>query len=123
MPPHDQRWLWKLANGLAIAILCALASYYLTGFQFDTLLTIQSRQADFGIYYLIPPRILRYLQYPLQSGDKLSPFPYLPSAVVMMWPLSIPPRPVAFGLWIASQAMAFAIGLWAGMRMSGAAAF
>lgn len=37
-----------------------------------------------------------------------------------MLPLSWPPQPIAFAIWLLVEAAAFALVLWAGLRLSGA---
>jgi hypothetical protein len=112
---------WKIADTFAIIGLVILSFYYLTGFRFDTLFTVEPRQADFRIYYTIPPLIFEHLKYPAALGDPNNPFPYLPSAVLMMLPISMLPRLLAFGIWILIQAISFAVVLQVGLRLSGMA--
>ena len=38
----------------------------------------------------------------------------------MLLPLSIPPEPVAFAIWLLIEAGAFALAIWASLRLSGA---
>ncbi|HKY85209.1 MAG TPA: glycosyltransferase family 87 protein, partial [Pseudorhodoplanes sp.] len=71
---------------------------------------------------LIPQQI-RMRDYPsVITGNWNIPFPYLPSAVAMMLPLSLLPQTIAFIFWILLQAIAFAVVLWTSMHMAGIAA-
>jgi len=112
---------WNVVDIIAIIGLVILSLYYLTAYRFDTLFTVASRQADFRIYYDIPPLIFEHLKYPVALGDHNNPFPYLPSAVLMMLPISVPPRSLALGIWILIQAVSFAVVLKVGLRLTGMA--
>lgn len=112
-------WQANVADTFAVIALIILTLYYLTGFRFDTLFSVPSRKADFGIYYVFPSFVFERLEYPLASGDRNNPFPYLPSAILMMLPISKLPLPIAFGIWILIQAASLALVLWAGLRLCG----
>lgn len=114
---------WRFANAAAIAGIVFFAFYYLTAFRFDTLFAVPSRQVDFNIWRFVPNYIFEHGRYPASAtGDwEHALFPYLPSAAAMMLPLSWPPRLVAFALWLVIEAGAFAVAIWAAMRLSGAA--
>jgi hypothetical protein len=119
---NPPRWAWPLADVLTIAGLIFFAFYFLTAFRFDVLFVARERQVDFWQWYNFPPIIARSLQYPsVALNDSTIPFPYLPSAVAMFLPLSALPLMVAFGFWIVLQAAAFAVVLWTGIKLSGAA--
>jgi hypothetical protein len=118
------RWLWWAADIAAIAGLLFFALYYLTSFRFHDLFTNDFREVDFIQWHRYPPLIAQYLQYPSAAlDDWRRPFPYLPSAVAMLLPLSKLPESVAFDGWIALQAVSLAIALWAGLKLSGAAQY
>ena len=111
-----------MIDALVIVGLLAFALHYLTAFRLVTLFTVEARQADFHMWYMFPPLILRHAHYPsAMSGDWQVNFPYLPSAVAMMLPLNALSKPVAFGLWLILQATSFAVVLWAALRLAGAA--
>jgi len=58
---NDSRWIVverSLIVGLVIYVL-----FYLTAFRFGALLTDEARQADFQMWYLLPPQI-GALDYP-----------------------------------------------------------
>lgn len=114
--------LWKTANIAAFAGLIFFALYYLTAFRFDIIFTDPARQVDFTLWRFVPTYILEHARYPaVVTGDwEHAVFPYLPSAAVMMLPLSWPPPPVAFGIWLLIEASAFALVLWIALRLSGA---
>lgn len=128
MPANDgsagkrERQLWTIANTAAIAGLIFFALYYLTAFRFDTLFTVPARQVDFFLWRFIPSYILDHSRYPaVVTGDwEHAVFPYLPSAAVMMLPLSWPPAAIGFAIWLLIEAGCFAVVLWAGLCMSGA---
>jgi hypothetical protein len=121
---HDRsRRTWAFANILSGAGVVVFAFYYLTAFHFGTLFSAVERQVDFFIWRTIPPIILDTGRYPAAAtGDwAYSLFPYLPSAAAMMLPLSWPPPPFAFALWLLIEAFSFAAVLWIALRLSGAA--
>lgn len=114
---------WKAANCLAFAGLLFFALYYLTAFRFDIIFTNPARQVDFTLWRIVPSYILEHARYPaVVTGDwEHAIFQYLPSAAVMMLPLSWPPQTIAFAIWLLIEASAFALVIWIGLRLSGAA--
>lgn len=117
---HERfRWL-ALETGLIVGIAIFVV-YSLTKFQFATLLVDQDRQGDFQMWYLLPPQI-RALSYPtVVTGDLKIVFPYFPSAVAMMLPLSWLPQPVSFALWLSLQCISLVIILWVSLDIAGIA--
>src|SRR5690242_3629941 len=101
---RSPRRVWVIADFGALAALVFFALYYLTSFRFDDLLTRDPRQVDFNYrqvdfrqWYKFPPLISRHLEYPsVVWNDWTVPFPYLPSAVAMLLPLSKLPEATAF---------------------------
>ncbi len=115
------RWVWRVADGVAIGGIAYVIVYYLTAFRFDDLFVLINRQVDFKQWYSFPPIIAEHLQYPsVVWNDWKVPFPYLPSAVVMFLPLSVLPQMAAFALWIVLQAVALVVVLWIGLELTGA---
>ena len=115
------RWVWRVADGVAIGGIAYVIVYYLTAFRFDDLFVVINRQVDFKQWYSFPPIIAEHLQYPsVVWNDWKVPFPYLPSAVVMFLPLSALPQMAAFALWIVLQAVALVVVLWIGLELTGA---
>ena len=116
---NDSRWIVlerSLIVGLVIYVL-----FYLTAFRFGALLTDDARQADFQMWYLLPPQI-GALDYPSVIAKNWNiPFPYLPSAVAMLLPLSLMPRTLAFIVWMLLQCASFAVVLWASLHLAGIA--
>ena len=116
---NDSQWIVlerSLIVGLVIYVL-----FYLTAFRFGALLTDDARQADFQMWYLLPPQI-GALDYPSVIAKNWNiPFPYLPSAVAMLLPLSLMPRTVAFIVWMVLQCASFAVVLWASLHLAGIA--
>lgn len=112
---------WRIAEvSLAIAI-AVFVVYCLTGFRFATLLTDPIRQTDFQMWYLLPPQI-RASSYPsVVTGNWKIAFPYFPSAVAMMLPLSWMPRALAFALWMSLQCISLVIILWTSLCLAGVA--
>ena len=76
-------------------------------------MTGDTRQADFRRRYLLPPQI-NALDYPsVITGNWNISFPYLPSAVAMMLPLSLMPQVATFIVWMILQSLAFVTVIWA----------
>jgi Glycosyltransferase family 87 len=115
---------WRIASVAALGGICFFLLYYLTAFHFDTLFRETSRQVDFFVWRNVPNYIFAHGRYPASmTGDWAHTlFPYLPSAALMMLPLSWPPPAIGFALWILIETAAFAVVLWAGLRLSGATA-
>lgn len=111
-----------IANAAAWAGLIFFSLYYLTAFRFDVLFSEQAREVDFFLWRFIPRYIFDHARYPaMVTGDWIHTlFPYLPSAAAMMLPLSWPAETPAFVIWLTVQLLAFAIVVWAGLRLSGA---
>ena len=109
---------------LAIVGLVFFGLYYLTGFRFDTLFTVEARQVDFTIWRIIPSYILERHRYPsVVTGDWIHAiFPYLPSAAAIMLPLSVPSQTVGFAIWLLIESIAFVIVIWTSLQLSGAVA-
>jgi hypothetical protein len=117
---HERlRWL-ALEAGL-IAGIAIFVVYCLTKFQFATLLTDQGRHGDFQMWYLLPPQI-RAISYPtVITGTSIIVFPYFPSAVAMMLPLSWLPQPASFALWMILQCVSLVVILWVSLDIGGIA--
>jgi hypothetical protein len=95
--------------------------YFLTGFRFEALVSGDTRQVDFRMWYLLPPQI-RALDYPSAiSGNWVIPLPYLPSAIAMLLPLSFMPQVTAFVVWMALQAISLVVVLWVSLALAGMA--
>jgi hypothetical protein len=69
--------------------------------------TGDTRQADFRMWYLLPPQIAAKDYPSVITGNWDISFPYLPSAVAMMLLLSLMPRVAAFIIWMILQCLAF----------------
>jgi hypothetical protein len=112
----------RVGDAAAIGGLAFIALYYLTAFHFGNLFSNPARQVDFGIWRFVPNFIFEHGRYPAAAtGDwEHALFPYLPSAAAIMRPLSWPPEPIAFALWLAIEAAAFALSIWAALHLSGA---
>jgi len=110
------RQVWTLADALGIVGIVFISFYYLTAFRFPSLITQPSRQVDFGILYTFPWLIFHDAHYP-----SLAPFPYPPSAVVMLLPLHMLPQHIAFVVWLLAQAASLWIVVWSSIKLSGAA--
>jgi hypothetical protein len=73
------------------------------------------------MWYLLPPQI-KAQDYPsVLTGNWLISFPYLPSAVALMLPLSLMSQTTAFILWMALQVLSFAVVIWTSLRLVGMA--
>jgi hypothetical protein len=107
--PRQRALEIALAAGIGI-----FAVYCLSKFQFATLFSYNDRQGDFQMWYLLPPQIKQFKYPSVLTHNWTIPFPYLPSAVSMMLPLSLLPRPVAFALWIVMQCGSLTVILCAG---------
>jgi hypothetical protein len=118
---QNELW-WKIADAIGLVGLLFFAIYYLTAFRFDVIFTDPARQVDFTLWRFIPTYILEHHRYPaVVTGDwEHTVFQYLPSAAVMMLPLSIPSQPTAFAIWLFIEASAFALVLWLTLQLSGA---
>jgi Glycosyltransferase family 87 len=116
---NDKQWI-VLERGL-IAGLVIFVLYFLTAFKFGTLLTDDGRQADFQMWYLLPPSIAASDYPSVITGNWNIPFPYLPSAIAMLLPLNLMPRTAAFVVWMALQCASFAAILWASLHLAGIA--
>ena len=116
-----ERLRWLALETSLIAGIAVFVVYCLTKFQFATLLTDEGRQADFRMWYLLPPQI-RAFSYPtVVTGDTTIIFPYFPSAVAMMLPLSWLPQPTSFALWMILQSVSLVVILWVSLNIAGIA--
>ena len=112
-------WRWRVVNVGVFAGFAFYCLYYLTAFRFGNLFTDAARMVDFIQWHYFPPLILQHLEYPSVAFDQWTlPFPYLPSAIAMFMPLSLLPRPLAFGLWLTLQAASLIAILWAAIKLS-----
>ncbi len=112
---------WTVIEYGLIAALVIYSVYFLTGFRFDALISGDTRQVDFRMWYLLPPQI-RARDYPSAiSGDWTIPFAYLPSAVAMLLPLSLMGQVTAFIVWMVLQGISLAVVLWASLSLAGMA--
>jgi hypothetical protein len=110
---------WRAIEYALLAAFAIYLLYYLTGFRFEALVTGDTRQVDFRMWYLLPPQI-KAQDYPsVVTGNWLISFPYLPSAVAMMLPLSLMPQVMAFLVWMVLQSLCFAVVIWASLRLAG----
>jgi len=117
----NSTWSWRVADAAAIGGIIFFAIYYLTALRFDDLFTSVDRQVDFKQWYRFPTVLAEHLQYPSVAwANWRLPFPYLPSAVAMLLPLSALPQMAAFALWLALQAVSLAVVLWTGLQLTGA---
>lgn len=114
--------MFRITNGIAFIGLIFFAVYYLTAFRFDVIFNEPARQVDFTIWRFVPNYIFVHERYPaVVTGDwEHAVFQYMPSAAAMMLPLSWPPQPVAFAIWLLIEVLAFVLVLWIGLRLSGA---
>lgn len=110
------RQAWMLVDALGIVGIVFISVHYLTAFDFYTLITEPRSQVDFGILYTFPWLILHDAHYP-----SLAPFPYPPSAAVMLLPLHVLPRHIAFVIWLLAQTASLWIVVWSSIKLSGAA--
>lgn len=114
-----QRRRWQRVEYVLLAAFAIYVLYFLTGFRFAALVSEQTRQVDFQMWYLLPPQI-KALGYPTTiTGDWKISFPYLPSAVAMMLPLSLMTQTAAFFVWMGLQVASFAAVIWASLRLAG----
>lgn len=115
----EQRRRWRRVEYALLAAFAVYVLYYLTGFHFEPLVPEDRRLVDFQMWYLNPPEI-KALDYPsVLTGTWNIPFPYLPSAVAMMLPLSLMTQNTAFMVWMGLQVASFAVVIWASLRLSG----
>lgn len=114
-----QRRRWRRVEYVLLVAFAIYVLYFLTGFRFAALVSEQTRQVDFQMWYLLPPQI-KALGYPTTiTGDWKISFPYLPSAVAMMLPLSLMTQTTAFLVWMNLQVVSFAVVIWASLRLAG----
>jgi hypothetical protein len=125
---------WRVANAAIVLFLILFSLYYLgfrpleiyhLGFQ---AMEDPRRTVDFQFWYLLPPLIFEKLEYPslipegwhaqLSFWHDAVAFPYLPSAVALMLPLSALPRLVAFGIWVLLQLICFFAVLLLSIRLA-----
>ena len=71
------------------------------------------------MWYLLPPQIAAQDYPSVVTGNWNISFPYLPSAVAMMLPLSLMPQVAAFIVWMILQGMAFVTVIWTSLRLAG----
>ena len=110
---------WRIVEHVLIAAFAIYLLYFLTGFRFESLVTGDTRQADFRMWYLLTPQIAAQDYPSVVTGNWDISFPYLPSAVAMMLPLSLMPQVAAFIVWMILQGMAFVTVIWASLRLAG----
>jgi hypothetical protein len=110
---------WRIVEHVLIAVFAIYLVYFLTGFRFEALVTGDTRQADFRMWYLLPPQIAAQDYPSVVTGTWDISFPYLPSAVAMMLQLSLMPQVVAFIVWMILQSLAFVTVIWASLRLTG----
>jgi len=116
--PGDPRH-WRIGEYVLVVVFAVYVLYFLTGFRFEALISGDARQVDFRMWYLLPPQI-KTQDYPLViTGNWLISFPYLPSAVAMMLPLSLMPQVAAFIVWMILQGLAFVTVIWTSLRLAG----
>lgn len=120
-PAGAGRRRWRAIEHVLLAAFAIFVLYFLTGFRFEALVTGDARQVDFRMWYLLPPQIAAQDYPSVVSGNWLISFPYLPSAVAMLLPLSLLPQVVAFIVWMLLQGLAFAVVIWASLRLAGLA--
>jgi hypothetical protein len=114
-----QRRRWRLVEYALLVVFAVYVLYFLTGFRFEALISGDTRQVDFRMWYLLPPQI-KALGYPTTiTGDWKISFPYLPSVVAMMLPLSVMTQTTAFMVWMVLQVASFAVVIWASLRLAG----
>jgi hypothetical protein len=114
---HPRRW--RIVEHVLLAAFAIYLLYFLTGFRFEALVTGDTRQGDFRMWYLLPPQIAA-LDYPsVVTGNWNISFPYLPSGVAMMLPLSLMPQVAAFIVWMTLQGLAFVTVIWTSLRLAG----
>ncbi len=114
---HPRRW--RIVEHVLLAAFAIYLLYFLTGFRFEALVTGDTRQGDFRMWYLLPPQIAA-LDYPsVVTGNWNISFPYLPSAVAMMLPLSLMPQVAAFIVWMTLQGLAVVTVIWTSLRLAG----
>lgn len=105
--------LLKLTDALGILGLVFITVYYLTAFHFGTLITDVRRQVDFDQLYRLTWSTFTDARYPPDI-----PFPYPPSAIVMLLPIHLLPQTAAFILWIVLQAACLWIVVWSALKLS-----
>jgi hypothetical protein len=110
---------WRIVEHVLFAAFAIYLLYFLTGFRFEALVTDDTRQADFQMWYLLPPQIAAQDYPSVLSGNWNIPFPYLPSAVAMMLPLSLMPQVTAFIVWMILQSLAFVTVIRTSLRLVG----
>ena len=120
MPDDDpQRCRWRVVEHILIVTFAVYVLYFLTGFRFESLVSGDTRQVDFRMWYSLPPQI-KAQDYPsVLAGNWLIPFPYLPSAVALMLPLSFMTQTAAFIVWMILQALSFVVVIWTSLRLVG----
>lgn len=110
---------WHAIEYALMAAFAVYLLYYLTGFRFDALVSGDTRQVDFRMWYLLPPQIAAQDYPSVITGSWQISFPYLPSAVAMMLSLSLMQQTTAFIVWMVLQALSFAVVIWASLRLAG----
>src|SRR6185436_19517553 len=86
---------------------------------FEALVSGDTRQVDFRMWYLLPPQI-KAQDYPsVITGNWAISFAYLPSAVAMLLPLSLMTQTTAFIVWMVLQATSFVVVIWTSLRLVG----
>jgi Glycosyltransferase family 87 len=116
-----ERRRWRAIEHILLAAFAIFLLYFLTGFRFEALVTGDTRQADFRMWYLLPPQIAAHDYPSVVSGNWLISFPYLPSAVAMLLPLNLLPQVAAFIVWMLLQGIAFAVVIGTSLRLAGLA--
>ncbi|MBX9825648.1 MAG: DUF2029 domain-containing protein [Xanthobacteraceae bacterium] len=114
-----ERRRWRAIEHILLAAFAIFVLYFLTGFRFEALVTGDTRQVDFRMWYLLPPQIAAQDYPSVVSGNWLISFLYLPSAVAMMLPLSLMPQVAAFVVWMILQSVSFAVVIWTSLHLAG----
>jgi hypothetical protein len=114
-----ERRHWRTIEYVLLAAFAIYLFYFLTGFRFEALVTGDTRQVDFRMWYLLPPQIATQDYPSVVAGNWTIPFPYLPSAVAMLLPLSLMPQVAAFIVWMVLQSLAFITVIWTSLRLAG----
>jgi hypothetical protein len=109
----------RIVEHVLLAAFAVYLLYFLTGFRFEALVTGDTRQGDFRMWYLLPPQIAAQDYPSVVAGNWNISFPYLPSAVAMMLPLSLMPQVAAFIVWMILQGLAFVTVIWTSLRLAG----
>lgn len=119
MPDDPKRRHWRIVEHVLIAVFAVYILYFLTGFRFEALVSGDTRQVDFRMWYLLPQQI-KAQDYPsVITGNWSISFPYLPSAVAMLLPLSLMTQTSAFIVWMTLQVASFVVVIWTSLRLVG----